>query len=131
MNSYIRSSDYEDSGVSDAQRSNSRRGQSNDAGPSTIGADAAAFISPSGAPVDATTDGDNGMEQIHGSSEEMEAETMRGMRKQSADGKVGMAVIFNKVPADGGSASWDYTLRFNASYGVSQFDHQVCQSCGA
>lgn len=41
------------------------------------------------------------------------------------DGKVGMAVIFNKVPADGGVVSWDYTLRFNYSYGVSQLQEQV------
>lgn len=40
-------------------------------------------------------------------------------------GKVGMAVIFNKAPLEGGVATWDYTLRFNYTYGVSMFEDQV------
>lgn len=39
--------------------------------------------------------------------------------------KVGMAVIFNKAPLEGGVATWDYTLRFNYTYGVSMFEDQV------
>lgn len=44
-------------------------------------------------------------------------------------GKVGMAVIFNKAPIEGGVATWDYTLRFNYTYGVSMFEDQVGGYC--
>lgn len=42
------------------------------------------------------------------------------------DAKVGMAVIFNSAPQEGSpSGSWDYTLRFNYTYGVSMLEDQV------
>lgn len=44
---------------------------------------------------------------------------------EAIDGKVGMAVIFNKAPQAGGTTSWDYTLRLNYTYGVSQLEEQV------
>lgn len=46
-------------------------------------------------------------------------------RRETWNGKVGMAIIFNKVPVEGGDQVWDYTLRFNYSYGVSQYSDQV------
>ena len=39
--------------------------------------------------------------------------------------KVGMAVIFNEAPIEGEVPKWDYTLRLNYTYGVSQFEEQV------
>lgn len=39
--------------------------------------------------------------------------------------KVGMAIIFNKAPLEGEVPKWDYTLRLNYTYGVSQFEDQV------
>lgn len=48
-----------------------------------------------------------------------------GQEREEEEGKVGMAVIFNAAPAEGGAISWDYTLRFNYTYGVSMFEDQV------
>lgn len=48
-----------------------------------------------------------------------------GGQRSVEGGKVGMAVIFNKAPLEGGVATWDYTLRFNYTYGVSMFEDQV------
>ncbi|CAM9094590.1 unnamed protein product, partial [Laminaria digitata] len=48
-----------------------------------------------------------------------------GLRPGEQGGKVGMAVIFNKAPLEGGVATWDYTLRFNYTYGVSMFEDQA------
>lgn len=45
--------------------------------------------------------------------------------EDSWNGKVGMAVIFNKAPVEGGAQVWDYTLRFNYTYGVSRYADQV------
>lgn len=39
--------------------------------------------------------------------------------------KVGMAVIFNEAPLEGEVPRWDYTLRLNYTYGISQFGEQV------
>lgn len=39
--------------------------------------------------------------------------------------KVGMAVIFNEAPVEGEVPRWDYTLRLNYTYGISQLGEQV------
>ncbi|CAM9424100.1 unnamed protein product, partial [Ectocarpus fasciculatus] len=39
--------------------------------------------------------------------------------------KVGMAIIFNKAPLEGEVPKWDYTLRLNYTYGVSQLQDQA------
>lgn len=49
-------------------------------------------------------------------------DSQRGQDRRS---KVGMAVVFNKVPLEGEVPQWDYTLRLNYTYGVSQFEAQV------
>lgn len=59
------------------------------------------------------------------SGDEQEAARVALGSEEVVDGKVGMAVIFNKAPQAGGTRSWDYTLRFNYTYGVSQFEEQV------
>lgn len=46
-----------------------------------------------------------------------------GLRKHPQ--KVGMAIIFNKAPLEGEVPKWDYTLRLNYTYGVSQLQDQV------
>lgn len=59
----------------------------------------------------------------------IEAETTgeqpRGRGGEERRSKVGMAVIFNKAPLEGEAPQWDYTLRLNYTYGVSQFEQQV------
>lgn len=42
--------------------------------------------------------------------------------------KIGMAVIINRAPLDGGASTWDYTLRLNYTYGVSMFEDQVTRN---
>ncbi|CBJ29591.1 conserved unknown protein [Ectocarpus siliculosus] len=49
-----------------------------------------------------------------------------GLRKHPH--KVGMAIIFNKAPLEGEVPKWDYTLRLNYTYGVSQLQDQVTTS---
>lgn len=41
--------------------------------------------------------------------------------------KVGMAVIFNEAPLKGEVPRWDYTLRLNYTYGISQLGEQVSE----
>lgn len=60
-----------------------------------------------------------------GGSADTEAEELRDAGVKPGDGKIAMAVIFNKAPADGGPASWDYTLRLNFTYEVARFQDQV------
>lgn len=57
--------------------------------------------------------------------DEEEFREWNGGLRPGEGGKVGMAVIFNKAPLEGGVATWDYTLRFNYTYGVSMFEDQV------
>lgn len=45
--------------------------------------------------------------------------------EDSWNGKIGMAIIINKAPVEGGAQVWDYTLRFNSTYGVSRYGDQV------
>lgn len=46
-------------------------------------------------------------------------------RGEAGQDKVGMAVIINEAPMEGEVPRWDYTLRLNYTYGISQFGEQV------
>ena len=54
-----------------------------------------------------------------------QSQSRRSRTRQERRSKVGMAVIFNKAPLEGEVPQWDYTLRLNYTYGVSQFEEQV------
>lgn len=45
-------------------------------------------------------------------------------------GKVGMAVIFKEAPEEGGIGAWEYSLRFNYTYGLSMVDDQASNIFG-
>lgn len=63
----------------------------------------------------------NGRESSH-----LRANVPWGEVKTSDElGKVGMAVIFKEAPQEDGIGAWDYTLRFNYTYGLSMIDDQV------
>lgn len=49
----------------------------------------------------------------------------RSTQEDEGHDKVGMAVIFNEAPLEGETPRWDYTLRLNYTYGMSQFGEQV------
>lgn len=59
-------------------------------------------------------------------SDQIDGEQSQGSQaRQERRSKVGMAVIFNQAPLEGEVPQWDYTLRLNYTYGVSQFEEQV------
>lgn len=93
------------------------------------------YDTPSGTPFSDSVSDDEGREDISGQQREggieVEGGQSRGPRarpRQERRSKVGMAVIFNKAPLEGEVPQWDYTLRLNYTYGVSQFEEQVSYS---
>lgn len=80
------------------------------------------FPSPNEAESSSAADSSVGVPGYEGTSG---GELSQEVRLRKHPHKVGMAIIFNKAPVEGEVPKWDYTLRLNYTYGVSQLQDQV------